>query len=164
MMRSCIMYRVYVYIDPQRQGKKKKAHLHYIIGCKLYNKRIDSNKLLHQNIIRPFSLLRPSSSRTRRDEGGRPSSGRPRFLPGRTASARPVAAFFFSVCACGCGSPVGIVVVAIAKADSATDTPNGLSKLALLNTGVAGCITPVTTPDMTPTDTQPLLFPQLLCM
>jgi hypothetical protein len=70
-----------------------------------------------------------------------------------------VAFFFFGVCACGCGSPVGIEVATIPEADGATDTPNGLSKPALPNTGVAGCITLATTPDMTPTDTPATIVP-----
>ena len=138
---------------------------------KYITKRIDSNKLLHQNIIRPLSLLGAHALAT--TTGGRPSGGRPRFLPvpppppvpAPPAAPAPtpfVAFFFFGVCACGCGSPVGVVVATIAEADAAADTPNGFSKPALLNTGVAGCITPATTPDMIPTDTPATVVPAVI--
>ena len=145
-------------------GLKKKAHLHYHRMQNYVTERIDSNKLLHQNIIRPLSLL-PRAHALATTTGGRPSGGRPRFLPVPPPPPVPapvVAFFFFGVCACGCASPVGIVVATIAEADGATDTPNGLSKPALLNTGVAGCITPATTPDMTPTDTPARVVPAVI--
>ena len=84
--------------------------------------------------------------------GGRPSGGRPRFLPVPPPPApapaappptlAPAAFFFFGVCACGCDSAAGIGVAAPAPPDTTSDTDG----VCGLRTGVAGGTTPAAAP------------------
>jgi hypothetical protein len=54
--------------------------------------------------------------------------------------------------------------MAVVDGTNDADPPSGLSKPALLNTGVTGWVTPATTPDMTPTDAPATVVPAITAL
>ena len=123
---------------------------------------MDRNKLPHknENKISSPSPLHASDHALATTIGGKPSGGRPRFLPvpppaepGAPLAAgaappalAPGAPFFFGVCCCsGAGAIVGIAMPVMCGADRTTDadTGAGVDASCGLSTGVvAGWTTP----------------------